>query len=145
MKTAKLVLIRDTFSDDTTLGKLYLNDEYFCETLEDAARAYGVKIPAETAIPTGHYKVKISLSSRFKRKMPMIYTEDNGYELINGGISFKGIRMHGGNTHKNTEGCVLVAYRRVNDKTIQGTAEKDLTMKLMQFDRVTLDVINDQK
>lgn len=145
MKTAKLLLIRDTFTDDTTLGKLYVNEEFFCHTLEDAVRDYGVKVHGDTAIPRGEYKVNVSRSSEFNRLMPMVYTEDNGYELVNGGISFKGIRIHGGNTHKNTEGCILVAHNRINDKRIQGTAEKDLTELLSEFDKITLTIINDAK
>lgn len=143
MKEAKLLVIRDTFTDDTTIGKLFVNGEFFCYTLEDAVRDYGVKVKGDTAIPRGKYKVKISRSSRFKRLMPMVYTESNGYELVNGGISFKGIRIHGGNTHNNTEGCILVAHNKVNDKRIQGTAERELTELLSTFDKITLEVISD--
>jgi hypothetical protein len=59
--------------------------------------------------------------------MISIYTESNGYELINDGKSFKGIRMHGGNDAGDSHGCPLVAYNRLSDDKIQGTAEKDLT------------------
>ena len=58
--------------------------------------------------------------------MISIYSESNGYELINNGVSFKGIRMHGGNDHEDTHGCPLVAYNRVSKNQIQGTSEKDL-------------------
>jgi hypothetical protein len=133
-----LKLVRDSYTKDTTLGKLYIDGLFFCHTLEDAARDYGVKVKGETAIPRGEYKVKLSKSSRFKRTMAMIYTEDNEYQLVNKGISFKGIRIHGGNTHKNTEGCILVAKRKLNDSTIQGTMEYDLTVKLTNVENITL-------
>jgi len=71
--------------------------------------------------------IDISHSNRFGREMPMIYNCDNGYELKAEGISFKGIRIHGGNTHANTQGCILVAENRLNDDTIQGTKEADVT------------------
>jgi len=133
-----LKLVRDSYTKDTTLGKLYIDGLFFCHTLEDASRDYGVKVKGHTAIPRGEYKVKLSKSSRFKRTMPMIYTEDNEYELKNKGISFKGIRIHGGNTHKNTEGCILVAKRKLNDSTIQGTMEYELTKKLTNKENITL-------
>lgn len=142
MKTAKLLVVRDTFTLQSTIGKLYLNGEFFCHTLEDVVRGEGIKIPGDTAIPTGTYAVHLSLSSRFKRLMPMAYTEENGYELKAKGISFKGIRIHGGNTHKNTEGCILVAYNRIHDDLIQGTAEAALTEKLKDYDEITLTVKN---
>ena len=132
----ELLLIRDTFTENTTLGKLFANGTYFCHTLEDTVRAEGIKVYGHTAIPAGEYRVKLSKSSRFNRVMPMVYTEDNGYELKNGGIRFKGIRMHGGNTHRNTEGCILVAHNRLSDEVIQGTAERELVYLLEQFGEI---------
>ena len=134
----KLKVVRESYTADTTIGKLYIDGEYFCYTLEDAVRDYGIKVEGRTAIPRGEYKVKISLSSRFKRVMPMVYTESNEYELKAKGISFKGIRIHGGNTHENTEGCILVAFNKLNDSTIQGTAEKKLVEKLKDIEEITL-------
>lgn len=137
-----LKVIRDTFTHNTTIGKLYIDDVFFCYTLEDTARDEGVKVKGKTAIPRGVYKVSLSKSSRFKRIMPMIYTESNGYELKNRGISFKGIRIHGGNTHKNTEGCILVAKNKLNNETIQGTMEYELTKKLTGVKNITIEVVN---
>jgi len=141
----QLKVIRKWFSARTTIGELYIDGKFFCYTLEDTVRAEGIKVPAETAIPQGIYKVKVTMSSRFKRPIPMVFTESNGYELKNGGISFKGIRLHGGNTHTNTEGCILVAYRKVDANTIQGTAEKDLVSRLKVSTEITLEVINSQE
>lgn len=138
----KLLLIRDTFTKTTTSGKLYVDGDYFCYTLEDVVRGEGIKISGETAIPTGEYKVILSMSSRFKRLMPMVYTEDNQYEIIKGGISFKGVRLHGGNTHKDTHGCPLIAHNKIDDNTIQGSAEKDLVAELKPYSDITLTVKN---
>ncbi|MEM8564945.1 MAG: DUF5675 family protein [Bacteroidota bacterium] len=142
MKACVLKLVRDTYTLKSTVGKLYVNDVFFCHTLEDVVRGEGIKIKAHTAIPSGVYKVDLSISHRFKRIMPMIYTEDNRYEIKLGGIGFKGVRFHGGNTHKNTEGCPLVAYNRLSDDLIQGTAEKELTAKLKEFNEIRLIVTN---
>ncbi len=124
----ELKIIRTDFTKDATAGYLTIDSGLrFCYTLEDARRFPGIKIPKDTCIPTGRYRIRLSHSRRFNRTMPMIYNCSNGYELKGEGISFKGIRMHGGNTSNHTEGCPLVAFNRINDTTIQGTAEKTLT------------------
>ena len=138
-------VVRKWFSARTTIGELYINGEFLCYTLEDTVRAEGIKVYKETAIPAGLYEVNITRSTRFKRDLPMIYTEPNGYEVKKGGISFKGIRFHGGNTHKNTEGCILVAFNKLDSNTIQGTAEKELISKLRPFDSISLEIINKQE
>ena len=99
----KLKLIRDTFTDKSTIGKLYIDDVYFCETLEDVVRA--IKIPNETAIYNGIYEVIIDPSDRFKRLMPHILNVPH----------FTGVRIHWGNTCKDTDGCVLIGFKRSLD------------------------------
>lgn len=120
---------RNVHTLKSALGHVYLGDnsEKFCYSLEDPIRGTGIKIHGETGIPEGEYFWHITHSNRFKRDMISIYTESNGYELIMDGKSFKGIRMHGGNTAVDSHGCPLVAYNRLSDDKIQGTAEKDLT------------------
>ncbi len=142
--TSELLLVRDKYSPQTTLGKFYVNGEYFSETLEDTVRATGIKVIHHTAIPQGRYQLLITRSSRFKRDMILISNQKD-LSLINNGIRFTGIRIHGGNTHENTSGCILVARNRVNDKTIQGTQEKALTAKVLELSKtgqVYLTIIN---
>lgn len=101
-----------------TIGKLYIDEEYFCDTLEDKDRGLTddmtvgeiskIKIKKETAIPTGTYKITITYSNRFKKNMP----------LINDVKGFEGIRIHSGNTNQNTEGCVLVGFNKVKGNVI---------------------------
>lgn len=129
---------RDIFTRLSSSGKMFDEcGEFFCYTLEDEARPKGVKIKSHTCLAPGLYKVKVTYSSRFKRLMPIIYTEPNGYEAKMGGISFKGSRLHGGNTHLNTEGCPLVAYNRINSDKIYKTAEKALTKKIQELIEVS--------
>lgn len=122
-------IIRSIYTSRTTIGNVYLGDEAekFCFSLEDTVRGRGIKIMGETAIPEGKYKWHVTRSHRFKRDMISIYTEPNGYELIAYDIGFKGLRMHGGNTHVDTAGCPLVAFNKVNNSTIHKSAEKKLT------------------
>ena len=121
-----ILIQREIFTARTTIGDVFLGGKNFCYSLEDTVRAKGIKVPGETAIPAGIYKWHITYSSRFKRDMISIYTESNGYQLIAEGISFKGLRIHGGNDHEDTEGCPLFAFIKVSDVKIYKTAEKDL-------------------
>ena len=97
-----------------TIGRMYLNGEYFCDTLEDAIRP--VKIPNETAIPAGTYKVEVTYSPRFKRNLPLLIDVPN----------YTGIRIHNGSNKDHTSGCILVGFntskgilsdsRKISDK-----------------------------
>lgn len=74
---------------------------YFCDTLEPTWRDYehgARKIEGCSAIPEGRYAVVISYSPKFKQWLPILL----------GVPKFKGIRIHAGNTAKDTEGCILV-------------------------------------
>lgn len=132
-KILYLKLKRHTLTETETLGNIIAEGKHFCYTLEDAVRE-GPKVHGQTAIPAGTYKVIISMSNRFKRLMPEIL----------GVPGFKGIRMHGGNLHTDTDGCPLVAYNQYKNKPhpvytkirnwIQGSAEKDLIKLIQKYD-----------
>ncbi len=97
----KLYLLRKWFTDESTIGELYLDGAFECFILEDAVRD-GPKIPGKTAIPEGLYQVVITYSPRFKRDLPLL-VDVPGYE---------GIRIHPGNDAGNTEGCLLPGQTR---------------------------------
>lgn len=92
----KLILTRNIFKDDFTLGIITHEGKHICYTVEDAVRP--VKIPRMTAIPAGEYEIIISPSARFKKLLPELLNVPN----------FKGIRIHSGNNEHDTEGCILV-------------------------------------
>ena len=94
----KMKLVRTWFTDKSTIGKLYIDDVFFCYTLEDVVRPTGVKIKGETAIPYSTYKVIINHSQRCDKDLPLLLDVPN----------FEGIRIHAGNAAKDTEGCILV-------------------------------------
>ncbi len=87
---------RRIFTDDVTIGELYVNDEFMCYTLEDAVR--DIKVYGKTAIPKGTYKVIFNMSNRFKRRMPLLLKVPN----------YEGVRIHAGNTHVDTDGCIIL-------------------------------------
>ena len=100
-----LTLVREPSLDGCTLGKLYVNGIFQCHTLEDTDRKLengGVKVQNETAIPRGKYDVIIDWSNRFQKEMLHVLNVPG----------FVGIRIHAGNTAKDTEGCVLLGNGR---------------------------------
>jgi hypothetical protein len=130
----ELKVIRHTYNTGkhrNIIGDLYIDGEFFCHTLEDEIRGDGVKVYGETAIPAGEYNVKITYSPHFKRKLPLIYNNKDLCVHGKNGIKWCGVRMHGGNTEKDTLGCILVAFK-TDGKRIWQTAEKALVQKLLQ-------------
>ena len=119
----KLKLVRIAKRENYTIGKLYVEGEYFCDTLEDRVRDLTVekKIPGETAIPAGQYDLIVSMSPRFKRELP---------RLLNVPY-FEGILIHRGNTEKDTSGCILVGENKAVGKVLNSTKyEIELTALL---------------
>lgn len=105
----KLLLVREIKNEKQTHGRLFkINEkdqrEFICYTLEDKERL--VKIKGQTAIPTGKYTVIVTMSERFKKELPLILNVPN----------FSGVRLHGGNTEEDTEGCPLLGMNRYVDK-----------------------------
>lgn len=97
---------------NSTVSVIYVDGKFQDYILEDIDRdltpamsvmeILKVKIKGKTAIPTGRYPVTITYSNRFKRKMP----------LLGNVKGFAGIRIHPGNTHENTDGCLLPGTTR---------------------------------
>ena len=107
-----------------TIGMLYIDGEKFCDTLEDRVRDLSKepKIKGQTAIPAGRYRIYLTYSPRFKRILPLL---DNVPQ-------FTGVRIHRGNTHKDTEGCILVGYNREVGKVLDSAATEQRLMAVLQ-------------
>lgn len=89
--------------EERTLGKLYINNEFFCDTIEDKYRDLSKekKVYGETCIPFGTYKVIINMSPKYGRLMPRLL--DVPY--------FEGILIHNGNTEQDSAGCIICGKR----------------------------------
>ncbi len=99
-----LELKRVKLGEDYTIGRLSLDGRFLCYTLEDKVREVigepvtSWKVQDKTAIPMGVYPVIITMSARFKVRLPLLMDVPG----------FSGIRIHTGNSSKDTEGCILV-------------------------------------
>jgi len=105
--TVKRIALRPTY----TIGKLYINGKYYCDTLEDTVRDLNQngkfdngeqKVYGQTAIPYGTYRVLWTYSPKFKKYMPEIKDVPE----------FSGVRIHSGNTATDTLGCILVGQNK---------------------------------
>ena len=96
---------REIYTRKSTIGRLFVNGEFECYTLEDRARPREIKIPKTTCIPPGRYGLTFNFSNRFQRLMPELLQVPG----------FAGIRIHAGNTDADTEGCILVGESRGED------------------------------
>lgn len=134
----ELKLIRETFTEKSTIGSLYVNGIFFCYTLEDKDRKLesgGVKEYSKTAIPRGKYKVINSFSNRFKKYLP---------ELVNV-PQFAGIRIHAGNTAEHSEGCILVGSTKAVDFIGNSKVTFDKLMKAIQavekIEKINIEIV----
>lgn len=101
-------LVRENIGEKATEGKIFLNGTFECYTLEDKDRKLedgGEKVYGKTAIPRGTYDIVVTMSNRFGRKLP----------LLKDVPGFTGVRIHPGNSSKDTEGCILVGAMNANE------------------------------
>lgn len=121
----KLKLIRDTFTDESTIGKLYIDGSEFCNTLEDYDRrmeAGGKKVYGKTCVPRGTYEVIIDFSPKYNREMPHILNVPG----------FEGVRIHSGNVAADSEGCILVGS--IRNKDFIGNSKTTFNKLMVLFD-----------
>jgi hypothetical protein len=117
-----LKLKRRWLGPKASIGELYAGDDphKLCFTLEDAERE--TKVQGEAAIPCGRYQVIVNFSQRFQRSMPLLLSVPG----------FEGVRIHSGNTEKDTEGCILLGKILINSSCIgeSRTAFNDVFLML---------------
>ena len=115
----QLVLIRDTFSENSTLGELFLNGERMCDTLENPWKDNQRNI---SCIPSGEYDVRIRLPRESA-------TRDYMHLLVKDVPDRDYILFHIGNTAKDTRGCILVGLGSQQDVVNNSRLAMDLLMK----------------
>ena len=126
-----VTLRRIAFKESYTIGKLYVDGIYVCDTVEDKDRGLDdsmmvdeikkKKVYGETAIPYGTYKVSITYSPKFKKNLP----------LVEGVKGFEGIRIHSGNTAKDSLGCIIVGKNKKVGMVLDSRATMERLMKVL--------------
>ena len=116
----EIKLVREHFNSECAIGSLFIDGSHLY-TLEDVDRKLSqdddlshvkdIKVFGKTAIPYGRYEVVMTFSNRFKKMMPLLLN-------VKG---FDGVRIHSGNTDEDTEGCILVGYKKdvLNNQILQ--------------------------
>lgn len=138
----RITLIRIANRPTYCIGKLYVDGVYQCDTIEDTDRGLDnkmtvseilkKKVKGETAIPTGVYPVYITWSPKYKKPMPLI-DEVKGYS---------GIRIHSGNTSKDTEGCLIVGKNKEVGKVLDSRKTYNALFKILNEtdERILIDI-----
>ncbi len=145
----ELYLKREEFPAKT-FGKLYKENVYLNETLEDKVLQDGETfVRGEFAIPYGRYRLIISFSNRFKKQMIQIVNVRGSNILFHGvSIDSCGIRIHGGNGVENTLGCPLAGKTRTETgikdcaKVVQSLF--DLVKKTDETEEVYLNIVKSE-
>ena len=119
VKGVNLLLIRDTFTKKSTIGKLYINGEGFCDTLENPYINNERNI---SCIPKGQYKVRLRLPRESA-------TRDYLHLLVQDVPNRDWILFHIGNNPSHTKGCILVGNGRKQDVVENSRLAMDLVIK----------------
>lgn len=137
-----LILDRFFKGPKYTVGHLYIDGKYFCDTMEDKDRGLldsmslaeikSKKIPSETAIPRGTYKVTLDVVS------PKYSKKDFYIKVCNGKVprllnvkGFEGILIHAGNTEKDSAGCLLVGMNLERGKVLKSQETFRMLYKML--------------
>ena len=134
----KLTLKRIAKRDTYTIGKLYINGEYFCDTLEDKDRGLkqsmslseikAKKVYGKTAIPAGEYEVTLHMiSPKYSKKQWYVKFCGAKMPRLLNIPGYDGVLIHPGNTDVDTMGCLLVGKNTVVGKVLES---KDTFVKL---------------
>lgn len=152
----KLKVDRRFKGDEYTIGSLYIDGVFFCDTLEDVDRGLKqntsldeikrVKVQHKTAIPRGEYEVTLKVKSpRFSQKEQYKFCE--GYlPRLKNVPGFDGILIHIGNKPEHSSGCILVGENKVKGQVNNSTTIfKKLYEKLKKAsdnnEKITIEIV----
>jgi hypothetical protein len=128
----RLTVKRIAKRENYTIGKLYIDGTYFCDTLEDRDRGLEqampldmirrIKVPGETAIPVGTYELSMRhISPKYSKKKAFAFTGGVMPRLL-AVPGYEGVLIHSGNTAADSEGCILVGENKAVGKVLNSMA-----------------------
>lgn len=139
-----LTLIRSFKGPEYTIGHLYIDGKYFCDTLEDVDRGLNskmslqeiqkVKIKHETAIPIGMYYVDMNtISPKYSNFSKYPYAKPYNAKMprIKNIPGYDGVLIHPGNSKRDTSGCILVGENKVKGQVINSQATWKKLMEIL--------------
>lgn len=142
-----LKLERKWKKEKYTIGNLFINGVFFSNVLEDTVRGLRqdmtpeeikkIKIHGQTAIPSGRYEIRVTLSARFRRQLPILLNVPG----------YAGVRIHPGNNDANTEGCLLPGKNdRVgqvsNSRATMAALQKQIEEAIYQNSKVYIEIVD---
>lgn len=143
----KLLLKRKFKGDTYTVGDLFIDGTFFCNTIEDKVRILPLLCPdtpqgtscrceekkyAETAIPYGTYKITMEHSPRFKRVLPYLHDVPH----------FLGILIHSGNTERDSAGCIIVGFNTEKGRVTNSRATSDKLNEILSSQTdITIEIV----
>ncbi len=148
----KLTLKRTAKKPTYTIGKLYIDDVYFCDTIEDTDRGLyqgqdlalikKIKINSKTAIPRGTYKITLNVVSPkySKKKIYQDICKGRVPRLLNV-PGYEGVLIHIGNTADDSSGCILVGENKQVGKVLNSTETfRKLYNKIKGQENLTIEI-----
>lgn len=139
----RLKLERKYLKETYTIGNLYIDGKFFCNTVEDKVRDLNkdgdlldpgeTKVYGETAIPYGTYEVEVTYSPKFRRDLPLIKNVPH----------FEGIRIHRGNWATDSHGCPIVGENKVKGGVINSTPYEEKLTKILKetTEKITIEIV----
>ena len=141
-----LTLQRKYKGSTYTIGDLSINGIHFCHTLEDPVRCLLAvcpdtprgrsctcreKVPGQTAIPAGNYRLTLEYSPKYRRRMPCLHNVPH----------FLGILIHSGNTAQDSAGCILVGENTIKGRLVCSRETFDKLYALLEQERdITVEI-----
>ena len=143
----KLLLKRKFKGESYTIGDLFIDGKFFCNTIEDKVRLLPASCPntpkgisckckekvyAETAIPSGTYKITMAVSPKFGRVLPYLHNVPH----------FLGILIHSGNTETDSAGCIIVGDNTIPGKVLNSRSTSDKLNLLLATEKdISIEII----
>lgn len=147
------ITLKRIYSNDTyTIGHIYINGEYICDSIEDTDRCLDSsmdvdyikqkKVYAKTAIPTGIYNITLNVvSPKFAKKAYYKAFCQGKLPRILNVKGFDGILMHRGSTEKDSAGCIILGYNTIKGKVTNSKKAFELLYnKIRNCGKITIEI-----